>query len=284
MNSLGPFPMRAVLVAAAGLLAWWLVRVLARRMGGAVDASVPKLAAALFTDAFFVGLLAARLGYVLRWWPEYAASPWSVVAIGDGGFLWWIGLPAALAFTWWRTRRQTRLRRPVFAGLVAGLLAWFALTGTLSLLQRSAPPRPDIAAATLDGAPVRLAERSGKPVVLNLWATWCPPCRREMPVFADAAQRYPGLDIVLLNQGEDAATVRNFLERQGLALHEQVLLDPPSQAMLATGTRGLPTTLFFDANGRLVHTHMGELTRASLADTLRKRFGTHVAKQSEAKE
>ena len=45
-------------------------------------------------------------------------------------------LPAALAFTWWRTRRQTRLRRPVFAGLVAGLLAWFALTGTLSLLQR----------------------------------------------------------------------------------------------------------------------------------------------------
>ena len=100
MNSLGPFPMRAVLVAGAGLLAWWLVRVLARRMGGAVDASVPKLAAALFTDAFFVGLL------------------------------------AALAFTWWRTRRQTRLRRPVFAGLVAGLLAWFALTGTLSLPSR----------------------------------------------------------------------------------------------------------------------------------------------------
>ena len=51
-----------------------------------------------------------------------------------------------------------------------------------------------------------------------------------------------------------------------------------------TNRIGLPTTLFFDADGRLVHTHMGELTRASLADTLRKRFGTHVAKQSEAKE
>lgn len=276
--------MSAVLVAAAGLLAWWLVRVLARRMGGAVDASVPKLAAALFTDAFFVGLLAARLGYVLRWWPEYAASPWSVIAIGDGGFLWWTGLPAALVFAWWRTRRQTRLRKPLLAGLVAGLLAWLALGGMLSLLQRAAPPLPDVAAATLDGAPMRLSDRASKPVVLNLWATWCPPCRREMPVFADAVERYPGVDIVLLNQGEDAATVRNFLERQGLALHEQVLLDSPSQAMLATGTRGLPTTLFFDADGRLVHTHMGELTRASLADTLRKRFGTHVAKQSEAKE
>ena len=277
MNSLGPFPMRAVLVAGAGLLAWWLVRVLARRMGGAVDASVPKLAAALFTDAFFVGLLAARLGYVLRWWPEYAASPWSVVAIGDGGFLWWIGLPAALAFTWWRTRRQTRLRRPVFAGLVAGLLAWFALTGTLSLLQRSAPPLPDIPAATLDGAPVRLAERSGKPVVLNLWATWCPPCRREMPVFEDAVQAYPGVRFVLLNQGEDAATIGDYLDREGLHLHAQVLLDLHSLAMPATNTRGLPTTLFFDADGHLVDTHMGELTRASLADTLRKRFGVRPA-------
>src|SRR5690606_29588514 len=126
-------------------------------------------------------------------------------------FLWWTGLPAALVFAWWRTRRQTRLRKPLLAGLVAGLLAWLALGGMLSLLQRAAPPLPDVAAATLDGAPVRLSDRASKPVVLNLWATWCPPCRREMPVFADAVERYPGVDIVLLNQGEDAATVRNFL-------------------------------------------------------------------------
>ena len=84
MNSLGPFPMRAVLVAAAALLAWWLVRLLARRWGGShTDASTPKLADALFTDAFLVGLLAARLGCVVRWWPEYTAAPWSIVAIGD---------------------------------------------------------------------------------------------------------------------------------------------------------------------------------------------------------
>ena len=91
--------MRVVLVAVAALLAWWLVRMLARRMGSHTDASVPKLAGALFTDAFFVGLLAARLGYVVRWWPEYAAAPWSILAIGDGGFLWRIGLPAAIAFS-----------------------------------------------------------------------------------------------------------------------------------------------------------------------------------------
>ena len=265
--------MRAVLVAVAAFLAWWLVRALARHLGGHADPSAPKRAGALFTDALLVGLLAARLGYVLRWWPEYAVAPWSILAIGDGGFLWWIGLPAALAFAGWRSAGQPRLRTPLLAGIAAGMLAWFALGATLALLQRSAPPLPDIAVVTLDGSHARLDASAGKPVVLNLWATWCPPCRREMPVFEDAVQAYPEVRFVLLNQGEDAATISNYLDREGLHLHAQVLLDLHSLAMPATNTRGLPTTLFFDADGHLVDTHMGELTRASLADTMRKRFG-----------
>ena len=265
--------MRAVLVAVAAFLAWWLVRALARHLGGHADPSAPKRAGALFTDALLVGLLAARLGYVLRWWPEYAVAPWSILAIGDGGFLWWIGLPAALAFAGWRSAGQPQLRTPLLAGIAAGMLAWFALGATLALLQRSAPPLPDIAVVTLDGSHARLDASAGKPVMLNLWATWCPPCRREMPVFEDAVQAYPGVRFVLLNQGEDAATIGDYLDREGLHLHAQVLLDLHSLAMPATNTRGLPTTLFFDADGHLVDTHMGELTRASLADTLRKRFG-----------
>ena len=265
--------MRAVLVAVAAFLAWWLVRALARHLGGHADPSAPKRAGALFTDALLVGLLAARLGYVLRWWPEYAVAPWSILAIGDGGFLWWIGLPAALAFVGWRSAGQPRLRTPLLAGIAAGMLAWFALGATLALLQRSAPPLPDIAVVTLDGSHARLDASAGKPVVLNLWATWCPPCRREMPVFEDAVQAYPEVRFVLLNQGEDAATISDYLDREGLHLHAQVLLDLYSLAMPATNTRGLPTTLFFDADGHLVDTHMGELTRASLADTMRKRFG-----------
>ena len=115
--------MRAVLVAVAAFLAWWLVRALARHLGGHADPSAPKRAGALFTDALLVGLLAARLGYVLRWWPEYAVAPWSILAIGDGGFLWWIGLPAALAFAGWRSAGQPQLRTPVLAGIAAGMLA-----------------------------------------------------------------------------------------------------------------------------------------------------------------
>lgn len=284
MTGLGPFPIHAVIAAAATVIGWLVVRARARRLPDAPAACPHRVAVGLFVDAVLVGLLAARLGYVLLWWPEYLAAPKSIIAIGDGGFLWWIGLPAVIAFTWWRSARQGRLRKPLFAGIAAGLLAWFALNGTLALLQHSVPSLPDIATHTLDGIPTTLDASAGRPIVLNLWATWCPPCRREMPVFEDAAQRYPGIDFVLLNQGEDAATIREFLDRQGLQLHQDILLDPHSQAMPATNTRGLPTTLYFDANGRLVDSHMGELTRASLTDTLRKRLGAQAVTPARAKE
>ena len=281
MNSLGPFPMRVVIVALAAVAAWLLVRAWAKRLPTSPQGpdAPHKLAGAWFIDALFVGLLAARIGYVLRWWPEYAAAPKSIIAIGDGGFMWWAGLPAALAFAWWRSAGATALRRPLFAGIAAGMLAWLAFNGTLALLRSSAPPLPDFALATLDGSATTLGVHAGRPIVLNLWATWCPPCRREMPVLEEAQGRYPGVAFVLVNQGEDRGTIRDFLAHQGLAL-DHVLLDPHSQAMLDTNTRGLPTTLFFDADGRLVDTHMGELTGASLADTLRRRFGDAATPES----
>ena len=77
--------------------------------------------------------------------------------------------------------------------------------------------------------------------------------------------------VVLLNQGESASDIQAYLQQQGLAL-EDVLLDPGSQAMAQTGTRGLPSTFFYDANGRLRAAHLGELTDASLTDAIGKHF------------
>lgn len=272
MSSLGPFPIHAIIAAAATVAGWLVVRAWARRLPDAPAACPHRVATALFVDAVLLGLLTARLGYVLRWWPEYMAAPKSVIAIGDGGFLWWTGLPAALAFLWWRTGTRLPLRRPLLAGVAAGMLAWAGFGGLLVMMQRSAPPLPAFELLTLDGAPTSIAAHAGRPVVLNMWATWCPPCRREMPVLAEAQAKYPGVAFVLVNQGEGRGDIDAFLDGQGLAF-EHMLLDPHSRSMLETGTRGLPTTLFYDAHGRLVDTHMGELTRASLADTLRRRFG-----------
>ena len=276
MTGVGPFAIHTVIAAAATVVGWLVVRARARRLPDAPAACPHRVAVGLFVDAVLVGLLAARLGYVLRWWPEYMAAPKSIIAIGDGGFLWWAGLPAALLFAWWATRRRAPLRKPLLAGIAAGMLAWAAFGGMLVMMQRSVPPLPAFELATLDGEPVTLAALSGRPMVLNLWATWCPPCRREMPVLEDAQAKYPGVAFVLVNQGEDRGTIRDYLDAAGLEL-DHVLLDPHSRAMLDTGTRGLPTTLFFNAEGRLVDTHMGELTRASLADTLRRRFGEPAA-------
>ena len=141
----------------------------------------PKLAGAVLFDAVFWGVIAARLGYIAQWWEDYFATPMSMLAIGDGGYSWWIGVPAALAFAWWRTRTMP-VRRPVLTGIATGVAAWFTTGLVVGLLHHS-PPLPELHLNTLEEQPISLLSYQGRPTVVNLWATWCPPCRREMPVF-----------------------------------------------------------------------------------------------------
>ncbi len=69
---------------------------------------------------------------------------------------------------------------------------------------------PDISVRDIDGQPVSLQDLAGKPLVINLWATWCPPCRREMPVLAAAQQANPDVRFVFVNQGEGQLLVEKF--------------------------------------------------------------------------
>ncbi|MDK7178355.1 hypothetical protein QP445_13090, partial [Micrococcus luteus] len=70
------------------------------------------------------GLVTGRLTFVLIWWSDYIAAPWSILAVGDGGFYPAAGVPVAVAWIWWRTRHEQSLRKPVYAGVLAGLMAW----------------------------------------------------------------------------------------------------------------------------------------------------------------
>ncbi|VBB15642.1 TlpA family protein disulfide reductase [Burkholderia stabilis] len=268
MLSIGPFSIRVVAVAIAALLAWLVARFIQRRPPDGHHKTAPSL----ILDVLLLGLLAARIGYVAQWWRDYAAAPRSIVALGDGGFDWRIGIAAALLFAGWRLRRLPALRRPVMAGIVAGLAAWGIAQGTLATLQQAAPPLAAMQLEALDSTPVLPQGFAGKPVVVNLWATWCPPCRREMPILEQAQRDHPDVTVLMLNQGENAQAIRAFLEQQGLRF-DHVLLDPSLRAMHAYGSRGLPTTLFFNAKGELVESHMGELTAARLKDTVTERFG-----------
>lgn len=262
MTNIGPFSIHVVLVAAALLLAWLLARLLPRRR----DAPRRRRAASLLLDAFMVGLVVARLAYVARWWPDYLAQPLSVIAIADGGFYAWAGVAAAVAFMAWRTRRWPSLRLPVAAAGAAGVAAWSLALGGIALMQTT-QTLPQLTLQTLEDREAPLQSYAGQPLVVNLWATWCPPCRREMPALQRAQQQHPEVAFLMVNQGEGAPTIQRFLQRMGLQF-DHVLLDYGSNVLKAVGASALPTTLFFDAKGRLVSVHSGEITSARLNDNL----------------
>jgi thiol-disulfide isomerase/thioredoxin len=133
----------------------------------------------------------------------------------------------------------------------------------------SGHPAPDITVTTLDGAPLALTDLRGKAVVLNFWATWCPPCQAEMPELQAAHQAYApgGLVVLAVNQGEDAATVSAFLQERGLDF--PVALDTQSEASMSYLVNSLPTTFFIDRNGVIRESIVGQMNAATLKQRLR---------------
>jgi len=219
------------------------------------------------TQMLLVGLVAARLAFVLRWRDQYFELPLSILNIRDGGWEPAAGVVMALLFGLQRAQRQAGLRKPVLAAaLTTGTVLLLGGIATF-LVSPSVAPLPPLTLNSLEGRSVSLADFAGKPTVINLWATWCPPCRREMPALQQAQTSNPDVNIVFVNQGEESRTIAAFLDRQGLVL-SNVLVDPESRTGAALGHSALPTTLFFDANGRLAGTRIGELSQATLTQRL----------------
>lgn len=217
-----------------------------------------------------LGLLAARAAYVAGWWPQYAQQPISILNVRDHGFDPIAGVLGVLVATLLIGWRRASLRRPLTAGVAIGV-ATSAFVGLLAytLSSQAHPELPSLVVSDLDGREVAVETLRGQPTVINLWATWCGPCRREMPVLAEAQRNMPQVRFVFADQGESAVEVKNFMQRQGLTL-ENVLIDGNLQLSHHYNVRGYPTTLFLDADGRLRDLHMGELSRATLADRLRR--------------
>ena len=242
---------------AANLVAWLWQR------GRGVDASPALWRMTLW------GFIAARAAFVLKHWDTYLDAPLGMLDIRDGGFIAFAGLLAACAVGFEQVRRHPALRRPLTTSALAGVLVWAGATLAIHAGQPASLPLPALALQRLEGGAVDLGQFKGRPVVVNLWATWCPPCRREMPALAAAQAASPDVAFVFVNAGEDAATVRRYLDEAGVA-PRNVLLDRAHTAARALNAVGYPTTLFYDRRGMLAGRHMGELSRAAVDDQLSK--------------
>jgi thiol-disulfide isomerase/thioredoxin len=123
-------------------------------------------------------------------------------------------------------------------------------------MEKTAPP---LALADLDGKAWTLSQFKGRPVLLNFWATWCEPCRAEMPSLELVATRYEheGLVVLSVNYQEPVPAIRRFLETLPFSL--PILLDPDGAATAAWTPRVFPTTVVIDRNGMPRQSVLGEL-------------------------
>ncbi len=125
---------------------------------------------------------------------------------------------------------------------------------------------PEFVLPALAGDTVRLSTLRGHPVILNFWASWCPPCQMELPelVTAYGTHRRDGLQIIAVNGDDEApGVIREFTGRMGLPF--PVLLDHKARVTDHYHVLGLPTTVFIDSGGVVRALHRGPITTAEIA-------------------
>lgn len=151
--------------------------------------------------------------------------------------------------------------------LILALLVWQGawaadavpeLSTTLTRLEAPVTA-PEFTLNDMDGRPHRLADYRGHWVLVNFWATWCPPCRKEMPSLEQLYQTYRGrgLRVLAINQWEDADHVFSYMGELNVFPEFPILFDPESRVSEDWGVRGLPTSFIVDPAGRIVYRAVG---------------------------
>jgi peroxiredoxin len=127
---------------------------------------------------------------------------------------------------------------------------------------------PDFTLANLEGENISLSDFNGQPVLINLWATWCGPCRIEMPTIQSRFEEYrdEGFIVLAVNFDEHQSDVQAFGDEFGLTF--QMLLDPGAEVQKLYRTRSYPSSFFVDRNGVIQVQHIGVMTEGNLDGNL----------------
>lgn len=135
-------------------------------------------------------------------------------------------------------------------------------TGDLSPAPIKGHPAPELVLNTTTGGQMRLSDNKGKPVIINFWATWCPPCRAETPDL-QAIHRELGDELVIFSvnlTSQDGGDIEGFMNEFGVTF--PVGLDVDGSAALSYNVLGLPTTIFIDRNGIVNEVFTGAVNKA----------------------
>lgn len=256
--ALGPLVISiSQLITFTGLFAFWGMTYLQTR-----NNSQQKEILDHIFKAIFVAFIVARLAFILTMWQAYQENWWQLVNMSDGGFLFEYGLIAgALVILRYAIGKKSVIKTYLISAVITATILIIPIFATI--IYQAGMELPRSLLSNMQGQEVDLSTYKGKPVVINFWASWCPPCRREMPVLQAAQKKHTETVFLFVNQGESLATVKQFINSTDLDL-QNVLFDPDSNVSQQSGAVGLPTTLFYNAQGRLVNSHMGELSHASL--------------------
>jgi peroxiredoxin len=143
-------------------------------------------------------------------------------------------------------------RRSLLALACAAALAPAAYGGA-----QPGSPAPDFMLATRDGGQVRLADLKGQVVMINFWATWCGPCRQEMPLLSQLHAKYEPLGFTMLgvNVEPDSAAAVAWLK--GLEVTFPIAFDTKNEVAGRFGVEGMPSSVLVDRNGQVRYVHRG---------------------------
>lgn len=245
------------------LLSWQTGSWIAHR-----SARIHALSIAPHTTALpLLVLLSARLGFVLEHAALYAHPWWGGLDIRDGGWNAWLGLAVGALYVAVLAVRRNPSTRALAYGLAVSAGVWMAGQALLHTQAPADTDLPRLRTLNLEGAPVTATQLQGQPAVINLWASWCPPCRREMPVLLAGQRAHPEVQFIWVNQGETPQQTLHYAQQQGLPL-AHTWLDEASALGTQLQLRSLPSTLFYDATGQLVAVRSGELSAATLESHL----------------
>lgn len=180
--------------------------------------------------------------------------------------------------------RHRRLRPAIFGAVAIVITVAVIVTVQYqpvgSSVRRSSAARtaPTFEVADLrdEAATIDLRDLRGRPVVLNFWASWCVPCRKEMPAF-QAVHRRTGDDVAFLgiNHQDSRDDALDLLRSAGVSYPSG--FDPKGSVARAYGLYGMPTTVFISTDGRILATRTGELTESQLSTAITELFEVRVA-------